>query len=173
MWFRVFQNSPFRNSEQNRTEFREIMKFNIAANKSSFSQVCSLLKMIWNGIPKFILFRKWFGTEFQGFFAPKNVRNGIPRFFSSKHGLERNSEGFSLPRNGSEWNSKGFSIPRNGSEWNSEVVLFPETGRIPTELPSDPFCYIFRGNNFFSSENGNPTGSMSIYEYILNRTVES
>jgi hypothetical protein len=54
----------------------------------------SLPKMVRNGIPNFVFFRKWFGTEFQGFI----IENGL------------------------EWN--GFSLPRNGSERNSEVFLF-------------------------------------------------
>ncbi len=71
------------------------------------------------------------------------VWNGIPRFFSSKNGLE--------------WNSQGFSLPRNGSERNSKVFLLLETGGIPTELSSVPSCSVLRGI-IFLSENGNPSG---------------
>jgi hypothetical protein len=56
------------------------------------------------------------------------VWNGIPRFFSSKNGLE--------------WNSQGFSLPRNGSERNFKVFLLLETGGIPTELSSVPSCSV-------------------------------
>ncbi len=50
------------------------------------------------------------------------TRNRIPRFLTSKTDSERNSEEFSLPRNGLERNSDGFSLPINGSEWNFEGV---------------------------------------------------
>ncbi len=117
----------------------------------------------------------------------KIIRNGIPRLFSTKHGSEQNSEGFSLPRNGLERNSDGFSLPRNGSERNSdgvsiprigsernsqcfslpriglgrnsEVFLFCKTGGIPTELPSVPTCSKFCGI-IFLSENDNPTPAL-------------
>ncbi len=91
----------------------------------------------------FFLFRKWFRTEFGGFFSsengtkrncevfsiPKIVWNGIPRFISSA--------------NDSDQNSEGFSLPRNGSEQNSKVFLFHKTGGIPTEPPPVPSCSVF------------------------------
>ncbi len=83
---------------RNETEFREILKFKEAANKSNLfpkffssendlernSEVLSVPKMIRTGIPRFFFFRKWFGTEFRGFSQPKMVQNGIPRVFSSE-----------------------------------------------------------------------------------------
>ncbi len=95
--------------------------------------------MVRNGIPSFFFFRKWFGTEFQSFLFWK--------WFGKEF------QGFIIA-NVLEWN--GFSLPRNGSERNSEVFLFRETDGIPTELPSVPSCFIFRGIIFFS-ENGNPS----------------
>jgi hypothetical protein len=122
--------------------------------------------------------KKWFGTDFQVFSLPKIVRNGIPSFFSSENGSERNSEvsssenglernsKISSSENGSERNSKvfivenglewnGFSLPRNSSERNSKVFLFRETDGISTGLPSVPSCFVFRGI-IFVSENGDP-----------------
>jgi hypothetical protein len=122
------------------------------------SEVFSLQKMIQNVIPRFFLFQKWLGTEFQGFSHPKMVRNGIPGVFLFREMVhEWNSEGFSLLRNGSERNSevfllrngleritKGFSLPSNGSE-RTEVFLFRETGGILTELPYVLSCSAFCG----------------------------
>jgi hypothetical protein len=95
--------------------------------------------------------------EFRGFSHPKMVRNRIPRnflflqmvrpegFSLPRNSSEWNSEGFSLPRNGSDRNSEGFSLPRNCSERNSEVFLLRETGGIPMELPSVLSCSVFHG----------------------------
>jgi hypothetical protein len=80
------------------------------------------------------------------------VWNGFSSVFSSENGSKRNSKVLSF--DGLEWNSKGFPLPRNGSERNSEVFLFSETGGIPTELPSVQSCFVFRGI-IFLSENGN------------------
>ncbi len=99
------------------------------------------LELVRNGLLKFFLIRKWFRTEFRGFFSSKNGSEWNPEVFSSKNGSERNSE--------------GFSLSRNGSEWNSKVFLFSETGKILTELPSALSCSIFR-IIIFLSENGNP-----------------
>ncbi len=67
-------------------EFREILEFNEAANKSRiFPKFFLLPEIIWNGIPKFFLFQKWFGMEFQG-------------FFSSENGSERNSKVFLIQK---------------------------------------------------------------------------
>ncbi len=73
----------------------------------------------------------------------------------------RNSEGFSLLRNGLERKSEGFYLPSNGSERNSEDFLFRLTGGIPRELPSAPSCSIFHGI-IFLSENGNPTYEQTV-----------
>jgi hypothetical protein len=66
----------------------------------------------------FLVFQKWFRTEFRGFSHPKMVQNGIPRVFLFRE---------------------------DGSERNSEVFLFHETGGIPMELPFVPSCSVFRG----------------------------
>jgi hypothetical protein len=95
-------------------------------------------ELVRNGIPKFFLLRKWFGTEFRG-------------FFSSKNGSEQISKVLLIP-NGSERNSKSFSLLGNGSEQNSEVFLFSETGGIPTEMPPVSSCSVFRKNNFFAGK---------------------
>ncbi len=92
--------------------------------------------------------------EFRVFFSSENGSERNSEVFSSENGLERNSKVLSF-KNGLERNSKGFFLPRNGSERNSEVFLFRETGGIPTELPSVPSCFVFRGI-IFLSENGNP-----------------
>jgi hypothetical protein len=52
----------------------------------------------------------------------KMVRNGIPRFFSSENGWERNFEVFSS-ENGLERNSKVLSLKM---VWNGMVFLFQE-----------------------------------------------
>jgi hypothetical protein len=101
--------------------------------------------MIQNRIPKF--FSSEYDTEWNSevFSLPKVVWNGIPKFSPSKNSSERNSVGFSLLRNGLEWNSEGFTLPRNGLELNSKGFLFRQTGGIPRELPSVPSCSAFRG----------------------------
>ncbi len=59
------------------------------------------------------------------FSLPKMVRNGIPSFFSSENGLERNSKVFSS-ENGSERNSKVLSLKM---VWNGMVFLFQKMVR--------------------------------------------
>jgi hypothetical protein len=85
--------------------------------------------MVRNWIPSFpFFFRKWFRTESWSFLFWK--------WFG------KDFQGFII-ETGLEWN--GFSLPRNGSERNSEVFLFRGTDGIPTELPSIPSCFVFRG----------------------------
>ncbi len=80
--FHVHQKSQFRSFGTNGMKWNsaEIMKFYETANKSHhFSSVfCS--KNDLERIFKCFLFRKSFGMEFQVFFLPKMVRNGIPKF---------------------------------------------------------------------------------------------
>jgi hypothetical protein len=72
--------------------------------------------------------------------------------------MERNSELFSLLRNGSEWNSerllpilfhgtesKHFSPLQNGSERNSENILLRGTAGIPPEQTNCSVYSVFRG----------------------------
>jgi hypothetical protein len=102
------------------------------------------------------------------------LKVGLPRvcFFCS---TERNSEHFSLPRNGSELNSEGlllflfhctefqaFSPPRNGSERNSESFLFCGTAGILPERTNCSVHYVFRGI-IFLSEIANPSGVKKIF----------
>ncbi len=109
--FRVHRKSQFRSSELNgmKRNSAEIMKFYETANKSHrFSSVfCS---------------QKQFGMDFQVLSLTKMVRNGIPRFFSSENGWERNFEVFSS-ENGLERNSKVLSLKM---VWNGMVFLFQE-----------------------------------------------
>ncbi len=150
--------------KRNETEFRKIIKYYEVANKRGlFSSVfCpqkwfgtdfwvfSVLRIGWNGIPRFFLFEngfernsevcflfwKWFGTEFQGFFGlPKMVQNGIPRFFSSENGAERNSKGFSLPRRWFGTEFRGFSLPRNGRNSDGTAVC-----SVLFRIPRNNFC---------------------------------
>ncbi len=99
---------------RNGTGFREILKFKEAPEKVVFSQVFSLPKMIRNGIPRY--------------FFSENGSERNSEVFSSKNCSDRNSEGFSLSRNGSEGNSDGFLFPRFGSERNSEGVSLSRNG---------------------------------------------
>jgi hypothetical protein len=124
------------------------MKFYETANKS-------------RRFSSFLCSQKWFGTDFQVFSLPKIVRNGIPSFFSSENGSERNSKVFSsengLERkskvlsfeNGLERNSKGFSLPRNGSERNSKVFLFRGNSRNSDGTPVCSVLFLIPRNNFF------------------------
>ncbi len=52
------------------------------------SEVFSIPKKIRNGIPRFFLLQKWFGTEFRGFSHPEMIRNGIPRVFFSREMIQ-------------------------------------------------------------------------------------
>jgi hypothetical protein len=101
-----------------------------------------------------------YGREFREFFSIFVPRNGIPSCFLFRGivlsripsvcfyfcSTERNSELFSLPRNGSERNSESlllfccivhnsehFSPLRNCSERNFESFLFRGTAGIPPE----------------------------------------
>jgi hypothetical protein len=78
--------------------------------------------------------------EFRAFFSLENKQNS--QVFLIQNSLEQTSE--------------GFSLPRNGSEQISEVFLFRKTGGIAMELPSVPPCSILRGI-IFLLENGNPS----------------
>ena len=103
-----------------------------------------------------ILQKSFFLTLFLKFWAAvscseqflfrRMVRNGIPRVCFYICSTERNSELFSLPRNGSERNSESlllfccivhnsehFSPLRNCSERNFESFLFRGTAGIPPE----------------------------------------
>ncbi len=75
---------------------------------STVKTINALQSMIRNGIPKFFSSKNDSEQNSEVFSLPKMVWNGIPRFFSSKNGSEWNSQGFSLPRNGSELNSEGL-----------------------------------------------------------------
>jgi hypothetical protein len=115
--------------------------------------------MIQNGISRFFLFQKGFGTEFRGFSHPKMVWNGILSVFLFRETLRnriprvflfREMVRNKIPRvfSSKKWFGTefwGFFLPRNGLELNSEVFLFCETGGIPTELPSVPSCPPFHG----------------------------
>jgi hypothetical protein len=91
-------------------------------------------------------------------FRPRQLRNGIPRVYFYFCSTERNSELFSLPRNGLEQNyescfyfcimaqnSEHFSPLRNGSERNSESFLFRGTARVPPEQTNCSAYSVFRG----------------------------
>jgi hypothetical protein len=150
-------------------EFREII-FTKQLTKVIFLQVFSvpknglewnskgfsLAKMIQNGIPRFFLFQKWFGMEFQGFLSYKKwFRMEFGGFFSSKKWFGMEFPGFFLFR---EMVRKG--IPR--------VFLFREMVRngiprfsLPQNMRSSDgtvvcsvLFHIPRNN--FLSENGNP-----------------
>jgi hypothetical protein len=103
--------------------------------------------MVRNRIPSIFFFRKWFGTEFRSFLLWK--------WFGKEF------QGFII-RIGLERNSKGFSLPRNGSERKSELFLVRETGGIPMELPSVSSSFVFRGI-IFLLENGNPSNIHGTY----------
>jgi hypothetical protein len=131
-------------------------------------------------------------------FRPRQLRKGIPRvcfYFFPGNGIpscwlfrgmvwnrnqrvcfyfcstERNSELFSLPRNGSERNHESlllfffhstefqaFFPLRNGSERNSESFLFCGTAGIPPEQTNCSVYSVFRGI-IFSLEIANPIWS--------------
>ncbi len=94
--------------------------------------------------------------------------------FHLRHASERNSELFSIPRNGSERNSESlllilfhvteffehFSPLRNGSERNFENFLFRGTAGVPPEQTS---FSVFRGI-IFLSEIAQPY--YTLYNYI-------
>jgi hypothetical protein len=97
----------------------------------------------------------------------------IIRFFYSRQcSTERNSELFSLLRNGSERNSESFAsifvplygIPSiflfrgMGSERNAEIFAFGGTGGIPLEETNFSAYSVFRGI-IFLSEIANPSVS--------------
>jgi hypothetical protein len=110
------------------------------------------------------------------------IQSYINSYFAILRGLlsccvlfytERNSELFSLPRQGSEWNSESmllqyfcsternselYSLPRKGSERNSESFLFRGTARIPSEITICSVYSVFRGI-ILLSEIPNPTGT--------------
>jgi hypothetical protein len=62
-------------------------------------EVFSLTKMVRKRIPRFFLFQKWFGTDFQGFSHPKWFGTEFQEFFSSGKWFGTEFRGFSLPRN--------------------------------------------------------------------------
>jgi hypothetical protein len=115
--------------------------------------VFSLPKIVRNGIPSFIFFRKWIGTEFRVLFSSVNGSERNSKVFSSENGLERNSKVFSFEM---VWNG----IPR--------VFLFQEMVRngIPrffssvkqVEFRGTPVCSVLFciPRKKLLSENGNP-----------------
>jgi hypothetical protein len=118
-------------------------------------RVFSVLKMVWNRFSSVFSSENSLEWNSEFFFLPQMVRNGIPKFSLLKM-VWKGIPWFYHSK--MVWNGipRVFFRPRNGSERNSEVFLFRETGGIPTELPSVPSCFVFRGK-IFLSKNGNPT----------------
>ncbi len=121
--------------------------------------------MVWNRFSSVFSSEKCSEWNSKFFFLPQNGSEQNSEVFFSENGLERNSKVLSF-KNGLERNSKGFFLPRNSSERNSEIFLFRETGGIPTELPSAPSCFVFRGI-IFLSENGNPNSGCLVQSLIF------
>ncbi len=133
MWFQVSRKSPFRNSERNETEFREIIEFYEAANKSRLclSAFCS---------------KKWFGTDFRVFSVPKigSEWNYEVLLFQKWFGTK--VRGFSLPKNGSKRNSEGFSLSRNRQNSDGNTI-----------------CSVFRGIIFLSENGNPSSTYLLVY----------
>jgi hypothetical protein len=63
---------------------------------------------------------------------------------------------FSSSLNASEWISGRFYLLRNGSEWNSELFHSAKQTEFRRKNLNFRLFHVLR-NNFFLSENGNPT----------------
>ncbi len=133
--------------------------------------------MIRNGIPRFFLFRKLFGTDFRGFSLPKIVRNRIPRVFLIQKWFGTEFQGFFSSE---KWFRMEFRAYFSSKKWFGTAFwgffsfekwfgtelwgfFFCETGGIPTELPSVPSCSVSCGI-IFLSENGNPITNPCIFK---------
>ncbi len=123
MWFWVFRKSPFRNSERNGSKRNSTKQWSFTKQLTKVVYFWSffLLKMIGNGIPKFFLFRKCFGTEFRGFFPSENGSELNSEVFLIQKWFRMELQGFFSSEKWFRTEFQGYFSSKNGSERNSEV----------------------------------------------------